>query len=286
MKWNNETVQVSPMALSKRVFWLLSIGFALLAILGPVFFLFKYSISDIASINTGGKPIPIWPAHPTMNVYRYLFTDRQFFIVLGNSFIIAVLTVVCSMILGVPAAYVLGRYRIPGRRIVLLGIISVRLFPDIASVIPIVEFFIQVGAHQTYWGVILAHTLLALPYVIFIGMGAFESIPKDLEDQASVMGANRFQSFRSILFPLAVPGLAAAAIYTFLLSWDEFIYVYFLTLGRQEMFTLTLYLNGLKYAEPQNLLAATSVCLSMPVIVFSMVVQRYMITGITSGAVK
>ena len=274
------------MALSKRLFWLLSIAFALLMILGPVYFLVKYSISDIASINTGGKPIPFWPAHPTLNVYRYLFTDRQFFVVLGNSFIIAVMTVVCSMVLGVPAAYILGRYRIPGRRLVLLGIISVRLFPDIASVIPIVEFFIQVGAHQTYWGVILAHTLLALPYVIFIGMGAFEAIPKDLEEQASVMGANRFQSFRSILFPLAIPGLAAAAIYTFLLSWDEFIYAYFLTLGRQEMFTLTLYLNGLKYAEPQNLLAATSVCLSIPVIVFSMVVQRYMVTGITSGAVK
>ena len=277
---------ISPMAFSKRLFWITGIVFALLGIIGPVYLLVKYSVSDIASINTGGKPIPFWPLHPTLEVYRYLFTDRQFFVVLGNSFIIALSTVLCSMVLGVPAAYVLGRYRIPGRRLILLGIISVRLFPDIASVIPIVEFFIHVGAHQTYWGVVLAHTLLALPYVIFIGMGAFESIPRELEDQAWVMGANRFQAFRSILFPLAIPGLAAAAIYTFLLSWDEFIYVYFLTFGRQEMFTLTLYLNGLKYAEPQNLLAATSVCLSIPVIAFSMAVQRYMIAGITSGSVK
>jgi ABC-type glycerol-3-phosphate transport system permease component len=276
----------SPMGLPKYLFWLVGIMVAIMAIIIPVYLLVKYSISDIASINTGGKPIPFWPAHPTLDVYRYLFTDRQFFIVLGNSFIIALMTVVCSLALGVPAAYVLGRYRIPGRRIILLGIISVRLFPDIASVIPIVEFFIQVGAHQTYWGVIMAHTLLALPYVIFIGMGAFEAIPQELEEQAWVMGADRFETFRSILVPLAIPGLAAAAIYTFLLSWDEFIYVYFLTFGRQEMFTLTLYLNGLKYAEPQNLLAATSVCLSIPVIVFSMAVQRYMIAGITSGAVK
>ena len=286
MKWLRNAVPVSPAVFSKRLFWGLGISMALTAIVVPVFLLVKYSVSDVASINTGGKPIPFWPAHPTLSVYRYLFTDRQFFVVLGNSFIIALLTVASSLLLGVPAAYVLGRYRIPGRRIILLGIISVRLFPDIASVIPIVEFFIHVGAHQTYWGVILAHTLLALPYVIFIGMCAFEGIPQDLEDQASVMGANRFQSFWNILFPLAIPGLAAAAIYTFLLSWDEFIYVYFLTFGRQEMFTLTLYLNGLKYAEPQNLLAAISVCLSVPVIIFSMVVQRYMIAGITTGSVK
>ena len=286
MKWLRNAVPVYPAVFSKRLFWGLGISMALTAIVVPVFLLVKYSVSDVASINTGGKPIPFWPAHPTLSVYRYLFTDRQFFVVLGNSFIIALLTVASSLLLGVPAAYVLGRYRIPGRRIILLGIISVRLFPDIASVIPIVEFFIHVGAHQTYWGVVLAHTLLALPYVIFIGMCAFEGIPQDLEDQASVMGANRFQSFWNILFPLAIPGLAAAAIYTFLLSWDEFIYVYFLTFGRQEMFTLTLYLNGLKYAEPQNLLAAISVCLSIPVIIFSMVVQRYMIAGITTGSVK
>lgn len=258
----------------------------LLMILGPVYLLVKYSISDIESINTGGKPIPLWPFHPTIEVYRYLFMNKQFYVVLGNSFFIALSTVAAALLLGVPASYVLARFQIPGRKLVLLGIISVRLFPDIASVIPIVEFFIRIGAHQTYWGVIMAHTLLALPYVIFIGIGAFESIPVDIEQQAWVMGANRFQTFVKVLFPIAVPGLAAAAIYTFLLSWDEFVFVYFLTFGRQDMFTLTLYLNGLKYAEPQNLMAATSVCLSVPVIIFSMFVQRYMITGVTSGSVK
>jgi len=276
----------SPMAVSKKLVWGVGIAAALVMILGPVYLLIKYSISDIESINTGGKPIPLWPFHPTIEVYRYLFMNRQFYIVLGNSFVIAMSTVITSLALGVPASYVLARFKIPGRKLVLLAIISVRLFPDIASVIPIVEFFIRIGAHQTYWGVILAHTLLALPYVIFIGIGAFESIPVDLEQQAWVMGANRFQTFVKVLFPIAVPGLAAAAIYTFLLSWDEFVFVYFLTFGRQDMFTLTLYLNSLKYAEPQNLMAATSVCLSVPVIIFSMFVQRYMITGVTTGSVK
>lgn len=275
-----------PMALGKKMLWGTGIFLGVSIIIIPVYLLVKYSISDVSSINTGGEPIPLWPFHPTLSIYQYLFTDARFYQVIVNSIIIALATVFLSMVLGVPAAYVLGRYKIPGRKTLLLGIISVRLFPDIASVIPIVELFVRIGAHQTYWGVIMAHSLLALPYVIFIGIGAFETIPHDLEQQAWVLGASRFQTFIKILFPLAVPGLAAAAIYTFLLSWDEFIFSYFLMFGRQEIFTLTLYLNGIKYAEPQNLLSAISVCLSLPVIIFSLMVQRYMVAGITTGSIK
>jgi ABC-type glycerol-3-phosphate transport system permease component len=275
-----------PMTFGKRAIWITGLFLAVFIILWPVYLLVKYSISDIASINTGGEPVPLWPYNPTLSIYAYLFTDARFYHVIINSIIISLSTVALSLLLGVPAAYILGRFKIPGRKTILLGIISVRLFPDIASVIPVVQLFIKMGVYQTYFGVILAHTLLSLPYVIFIGIGAFESIPRDLEQQAWVMGANRFQTFIQILFPLAVPGLAAAAIYTFLLSWDEFIFAYFLSLGKQEIFTLTLYLNKIKYAEPQNLLSAISVCLSLPVIIFSLMVQRYMVAGLSSGSVK
>lgn len=275
-----------PMAFTKRFLWAAGIVLAVLMVIGPVYLLVKYSISDIGSINTGGEPVPLWPENPTLKSYAYLFTDKDFYHVVLNSIVVAFSTVLLSMIIGIPAAYVLGRYRIPGRKLVLLGIISVRLFPDIVSVIPITEFFIHTGLHQTFFGIILSHTLLALPYVIFIGVGAFESIPVELEQQAWVMGASRYQTFMKIMMPLAIPGLAAAAIYTFLLSWDEFIYAYYIVFGRQELFTLTLYLNGIKYAAPQNLLAAISVCLSVPVVIFSFLVQRYMIAGISTGSVK
>lgn len=275
-----------PITITKRVLWFSGILFAIIIVIGPVYLLVKYSISDLASINTGGKPIPVWPYNPTIQTYLYLFSDKLFYQVILNSLIISFFTIILGMLLGVPAAYILGRYKIPGRKVLLLTIISVRLFPDIASVIPVAEFFIKIGIYQTYAGVILAHTLLALPYIIFIGTGAFEAIPADLECQAINLGANRFQTFFKILFPLAMPGLAAAAIYTFLLSWDEFIFSYFLMLGKQEIYTLTLYLNGIKYAEPQNLLTAISVCLSIPVVIFSFMVQKYMVAGISAGSVK
>jgi|WetSurMetagenome_2_1015567.scaffolds.fasta_scaffold00149_11 ABC-type glycerol-3-phosphate transport system permease component len=271
---------------AKTALWAAALASAVLLVVVPVYLLVKYSISDAASINTGGAPIPLWPYHPTFRSFTYLFSDAHFYGVIINSLIIAVCTVGLSMCLGVPAAYVLGRFRVPGRRLLLLGLISVRLFPDIASVIPITEFFIRLRLQNTYAGAILAHTLLALPYVIFIGMSAFESIPADLDQQARVLGANRFSVFFRILLPLAVPGLVAAAIYTFLLSWDEFIFAYFI-LGLGKISTLTLYLKQkLAYSPPQNLLAAISVLLSLPVIVFSLMLQKYMTTGITTGSVK
>ena len=148
-------------------------------------------------------------------------------------------------------------------------------------------FFIKINLHNSLLGVICAHALLALPYVIFIGVSAFESIPRDIEEQAAVMGANGFQIFYKILVPLAVPGLIAAAIYTFLLSWDEFIFAHFLLHPGGRLLTLTLYLKQkLTFQPPQNILAAISVCLSVPVIIFTLLLQRQMVSGITMGSVK
>ena len=276
----------APSGALKNCVWIAGLGGALLFVGIPLYMLVKYSISDSASINTGGNPIPLWPLHPTLRTFFYLFSDRLFYSVVLNSIIIAVGTLVLSMALGIPAAYVLGRYRMPGIKFIIIGLISVRLFPDIASIIPIAELFTRLNLNNTYGGAMLAHTLLALPYVIFIGMSAFETIPDDLEQQARVMGANRLQIFLNILFPLAFPGLVAAAMYTFLLSWDEFVFSYFL-LGLGKVTTLTLYLKQkLSYSPPQNLLATISVCLSLPVIAFTLLLQKYMTAGITAGSVK
>jgi multiple sugar transport system permease protein len=273
-----------PEELTKKALWAVGVALAVAVALAPLYVLLKYSVSS--TVNYGGAPPPFWPDQPTFRFFAYLFTDARFYSVLLNSLVIALGSVALSMALGVPSAYVLARFRVPGRKTLLVGLMSVRLFPDIASVIPVTEFFIRVEAHNTYAGVVLAHSLLALPYVIFIAMGAFESIPRDLEEQAKVMGANGFVRFFKILLPLTVPGLVAAAIYTFLLSWDEFIFAYFL-LGMGRISTLTLYLNELlNYSPPQNLLAALSLCLSFPVLLFSLAIQKYNTAGVVSGAVK
>jgi ABC-type glycerol-3-phosphate transport system permease component len=268
------------------VLWFFVLILMILIVLIPLYFMIKYSISDRSSLVTGGEAVPLWPYSPTLDTYKYILSYPDFYRAAGVSLKLAFLTIFISMFLGVPGAYILSRHNIPGKAILLMGLISVRLFPDIVSIIPVAVAFTKLHLHDTYIGAAFAHSLLSLPYVLYICMGVFDSIPKDLEKQAEILGAGRITILLRIVAPISVTGLAAAAIYTFLLSWDEFIFSYFL-LGFGELQTLPLYLKQkMAFAPPQDLLMAISVLLSLPVILFTMVLQRYMRAGFTAGAVK
>jgi multiple sugar transport system permease protein len=258
----------------------------ILVVMAPIFVMLKYSISDRSSVVTGGMPIPLWPFHPTIEQFRGLATMDNFVRAAFTSMEVALLSVIISLVIGTPAAFALVRYRFPGIMVLATLLISVRLFPDIVSVVPIVETFAKFNLLDSVLGVAMAHSLLSAPYVIFIAMGVFETIPKDLDEQAQILGASKLYSFTRIILPVALPGLAAAAIYVFLLSWDEFIFSYFL-LAFGNLSTLPVLLQKILSWTPQhNLLAAMSVMLSIPVIIFTFIVQKYMQTGVTAGAVK
>lgn len=270
----------------KGVIWLIGIIIMIIIVLIPIFVMFKYSLSDRSSVVTGGKPIPLWPYHPTMEQFQGLATMDRFTRSFMISLEVALLSIVFSLIIGTPAAYALVRYRFPGVMVLATLLISVRLFPDVVSVVPIVETFIRFRLVNSVPGVALAHSLLSIPYVIFIAMGVFETIPRDLDEQAQILGASRIYSFTRIILPVALPGLAAAAIYVFLLSWDEFIFAYFL-LAFGDLSTLPVLLQKILSWTPQhNLIAAISVMLSIPVVIFTFIVQKYMQAGATAGAVK
>jgi multiple sugar transport system permease protein len=269
-----------------RVIWLIGIIIMILIVLVPIFVMFKYSISDRSSVVTGGRPIPLWPYHPTLEQFQGLVTMERFSTAALTSLEVALLSIIIALVIGTPAAYGLARYRFPGVMVLATLLISVRLFPDIVSVVPVVEVFIKFRLVNSVIGVALAHSLLSIPYVIFIAMGVFETIPRELDEQAQILGASKLYSFVRIVLPVALPGLAAAAIYVFLLSWDEFIFAYFL-LAFGDLSTLPVLLKKILSWTPQhNLLAAISVMLSIPVIIFTFVVQKYMRTGATAGAIK
>lgn len=272
------------------VVWFLGLILSLALVLLPIYIMFKFSISDRASIVTGGRyPIPFWPFEPTFVAYRDLLNRPDFLQAGLFSIQVALLTVALSLLLGAPAAFVLARYKIPGLAVLLFLLISIRLFPDISSVIPVAQQFLRPPFIflPLLVQVALAHTLLGLPYVIYIAQGVFTTIPKDLDEQAQILGASKLYAFLRIILPIALPGLAAAAIYVFLLSWNEFIFAYFLTFTAAGGTTLPVYLlRILAFTPTVNFLAALSVMLSLPVIIFTFVVQRYMIAGMTAGAVK
>jgi ABC-type glycerol-3-phosphate transport system permease component len=258
-------------------------------ILSPIFVLFKYSISDKESIITGGKyPEPFWPFSVDLEIFKVLFGREDFLMAGLASLQIAALTVLFCLLLGTPTAFALARFKIPGIGVILFFLLSVRLFPDISAVIPVAEQLLRRPFSHLPAVVLvaLAHTLLSLPYTVYIAQGVFETIPRDLEEQAQVLGAKRSYAFWKILIPLALPGLAAAAIYTFFLSWNEFIFAYFL-MFKETTVSLPVYLlRILSWAPQKNFIMAISLVISVPVIIFTFLVQKYMRAGLTAGAVK
>lgn len=258
-------------------------------ILSPIFVLFKYSISDKESIITGGKyPEPLWPFSVDLEIFKVLFGRKDFLLAGLASLQIASLTVLFCLLLGTPTAFALARFKIPGIGVILFFLLSVRLFPDISAVIPVAEQLLRKPFSHLPAVVLvaLAHTLLSLPYTVYIAQGVFETIPRDLEEQAQVLGAKRSYAFWKILIPLALPGLAAAAIYTFFLSWNEFIFAYFL-MFKETTVSLPVYLlRILSWAPQKNFIMAISLVISVPVIIFTFLVQKYMRAGLTAGAVK
>ena len=274
---------------SSVLVWLVCLLIAVTLIVTPIYIMFKYSLADRASIVTGGKyATPLWPLKPNVAQYEDLLKRKDFLWAGVYSLEIAILTVGLALLIGAPAAFTLARYKFPGLGVLMLSILAIRAFPDICSVIPVAEAFstgplVRMPATLQ---VALAHTLLALPYVVYICMGVFKTIPKDLEEQAYILGASKFYAFRHVVLPVSLSGLAAAAIYVFLLSWNEFIFAYYL-LFKSTTVSLPVYLLRILSWTPQlNFMAAISTMLSVPVIIFSFLVQRYMISGMTAGAVK
>lgn len=265
--------------------WLVSLVSVLLIIIIPLVVLFKFSISDNSSLF---PPIPLWPHHPDFSQYKELLGSRDFIMAAFYSLEIALLTVLFSLITGVPVAYVLSRLKIPCISIIIFFILAIRFFPEICSVVPVVEFFSNpvFNLLPVVIKVVLAHTLLSLPYVIFMCQGVFDAIPVELEEQALILKASRFYTFIHIVIPIARTGIAAAAIYVFLLSWNEFIFSYFL-MFQSTTVTLPVYLfKKLVWIPQLNYLAAISVCLSVPVILFTFIIQKQIVMGATEGSSK
>lgn len=275
----------------QKTIWLLLIIISLILVIIPIYVMFKYSISDRTSWITGGKyPVPWFPFEPTFDMYKYYLSDSRFW---GNAFLsikVSLLTVLLSMLFGAPAAYSLARFKFNGKAVLLLLILSIRLIPDISGVIPVAQIFTTyLSGLPLVLKVSLSHTILGLPYVIYIAQGVFETIPVDLEEQVVIMGASKFYAFTRVVLPVAVPGLAAGAIYVFLLSWNEFTFSYFITAtSSADVLPLPVYLKSVFGAFTPNpvSIATLSLIVSLPVIFFTFAIQRYMIAGSTAGAVK
>ena len=228
---------------------------------------------------------PVWyPNSIQFANYLVLFKDGDAATV-WNSLVLATISTFFAMILGTIAAYSLVRFKTGGENLA-VWIISQRMMPPVAIVFPVFLLYVWLGWVDTYIGLIVLYTAFALPYVIWMMRGYIEDIPLELEESALVDGCTRWEVLRKVVFPMARSGLFATAVFTFVFSWNDFLFA--LVLTRTEVTTYTVQVTHY-FGGQSNFwakIAAMSVLGTIPVFFTVAILQRYLVRGISMGAVK
>ena len=230
---------------------------------------------------------PLWPSPPVLYHYRALFTERQFWLPIRNSLIVAGATTLFCVTLGSLCAYALARLRFRGKALLLGAILAVSMFPQIAVVSPLFLLLRSLGLINTYPGLVLPYLTFAMPLTVWLLVGYLRQLPAELEEAAMVDGASRLRAFREVIVPLALPGLAATAILTFVYSWNEFLFALSFTLGpeRQTVPVAIALFRG-QYQVPWGQVLAAAIVATAPVALLVLAFQRRIVQGLTAGAVK
>jgi ABC-type glycerol-3-phosphate transport system permease component len=227
------------------------------------------------------------PGTLVLDHYRALFTERAFWIPIRNSLIVAGTTTAFCVTVGALCAYALARLRFRGKVFLLGLILAVSMFPQISVVSPLFLLLRALHLINTYPGLILPYLTFAMPLTVWLLVGIFRQLPAELEEAAMVDGASRLRTFREVVVPLALPGLATTAILTFVYSWNEFLFALSFTLGpeRQTVPVAIALLRG-QYQVPWGQILAGSIIATTPVAMLVLAFQRRIVQGLTAGAVK
>lgn len=233
-------------------------------------------------------PPQFFPKEATLDNYSKILQNEQYLIYFRNSFISAGGTVLLTMVVAVFASYAFSRFMFKGRKVLLTTIMSVQMFPVMAILISLYTFYLKWKMLNTFPGLILANTTFCLPLCTTLLKSFFDTLPRSLDESAHIDGCGRFRTLISILLPLTLPGLVAVGIYTFLYAWDEFLFsLVIMTSDHLKTLPVGIAQSFIgEYAHDYSSMMAFSVTGSIPIVVMFVFFQKYMITGLTAGAVK
>jgi multiple sugar transport system permease protein len=230
-------------------------------------------------VNTLSSPQQV-TAFPKTGVPGWDFGSVQFFMgfsgvtrALVNSLIVAGLTMLLSIGLGAPAGYALSRFDFPGKAAFRLLVVMTRAFPLPLLALPLAVLFIRTGLDDTAIGLAIVHTVLAIPFAVLITFSLFSGIPIELEEAAWTLGCNRWQAFQKVILPLALPGIAASAVFAFTISWNEVFAAAVLTIENR---TLPAFLVQSLNVSPLHLKFAGGAAMVIPALVFIFAVRKYL----------
>jgi ABC-type glycerol-3-phosphate transport system permease component len=226
-----------------------------------------------------------WPA--TLEHFRNIFVEKQFQRYILNSLICAGATAILCLVIGALAAFALARLRVLGRIGILGMILSVSMFPQIAIVAPLYLIATALGLMNTYTILIIIYLALGLPLVIWVLFGYFRTIPKEIDEAATIDGAGPLRLLVSIIVPMSLPGFVTTGLLAFIMAWNEFMFALAFTSGIKRQTIPVGIANFTKlFYVPWGDIAAASVVVTLPLVLLVLAFQRYIIEGLTQGAVK
>jgi multiple sugar transport system permease protein len=260
----------------------LTVGLVMLWLF-PIYWIFLTSFKTPLIIN---EPAPVFWFMPTLENYQHLFGEFRFARILQNSLIIVSITTATVIVLGLLAAYALGRMDVRGGKHIALWMLSLRFMPPIAIVLPFFIVWQRIGLTDTYLGLILIYVAFNLPFAIWLLRGFLVEVPRDLDEAATLDGLGHLAILRRIILPVIAPGVAVTAIFTFMFAWNEYLMALVLTSRNATTVPVTVSKFIQAYSILWGDVGAAATIELLPVLVVVFLLQRHIMRGITLGAVK
>ncbi len=255
------------------------------AVLVPIFWMISIAFRPNAEVFI--TPLQVIPKHPSLESFRTVFANRDLLRLFVNSYIISFSVTLICIIFSAMSGYAFSRFSFRGRNIALLYILITQMFPMVLLSIPYFLFSVKIGIYNTYIALILAYTSFSLPFSIMMMRDFIATIPRELDEAAIIDGCGIMRTFFYIILPPSIPGMIATGIYTFILSWNEYLFAVILT-NTINVRPLTIGIGMLigEYSTEWNALMSLTFLASAPLILIFLFLQKYFLQGLTAGSVK
>lgn len=266
-------------------------GFWLLVAILLVYAVFPFYYAVITSLKPSSElfRVDYWLSSVDFSNYRSIFSQDSFVQAIVNSIIVAVSVVAIALLLGVTAAYALGRVRFRGRTTVMMIVLGVSMFPQVAVLSGLFEVIRTLNLYNSPGGLILSYTIFTLPFTVWVLTTFMRQLPQELEEAAIMDGATPWVTITRVFLPLMWPAMATTGLLAFIAAWNEFLFALTFTLTNEERtvpVAIALISGGSQHELPWGPIMAASVTVTVPLVVLVMIFQRRIVSGLTAGAVK
>ncbi|OXM86757.1 carbohydrate ABC transporter permease [Paenibacillus rigui] len=265
---------------------LAKINYTILNIIILLLFLFPFLWMLTASIKTQAQvlsPEHMFMFKPTFKNYMTVFTEYNYLKFIWNTFVIAIASTLGALLLGLPAAYGIAKYKMP---YFALTILVAKIIPGITYLVPWYILFNKAKLIDSFIGMTLAHMVIGLPFIMWIMIPFFEQFPKEVEESAWIDGCSKVQTFIRMVLPVSLPGMATSSLLAFIFSWNNFMFSLVLSGEKTKTLPLAIYNFIANTSINWGALMAAACIITLPVIVIALFTQKYVVSGLSAGAVK